>query len=62
MTFTDVFCVAEDLILGSLKSQLGALHLLGISLSSWKSVQEPNLQDRDPNVFPLLLVGDGLMD
>lgn len=34
VTFTAVFRVAGDLGLGSLQSQHGALHLLGISLST----------------------------
>lgn len=47
VTFTAVFCVAGDMVLGSLQSEHGVLHLLGISLISWKRVGEPNPQDSE---------------
>lgn len=54
VTFTAVFCVPEDLARGPLQSQHEALHLLGISLSSWKRVQEPNTQDRETPLVSLM--------
>lgn len=47
VTFTAVFCVAQGLASGSLQSQHGALHLRGISQSSWRGARQPVPQDRE---------------